>query len=81
LRIIAFRRARDADACGACRREGVWLVQGGMHRLAELLSNLAQERGVTFHYGRRAERILVENGRTCGLATEDGELFAATPLS
>jgi 1-hydroxycarotenoid 3,4-desaturase len=61
-------------------REGVWLVQGGMHRLAELLSNLAQERGVTFHYGRRAERILVENGRTCGLATEDGELFAADAI-
>jgi 1-hydroxycarotenoid 3,4-desaturase len=61
-------------------KEGVWLVQGGMHRVAALLADLAQERGATFHYGRRAQRILVESGRACGLETEDGELFTADAI-
>ncbi len=61
-------------------KEGVWLVQGGMHRVAALLADLAQERGAIFHYGRRAKRILVESGRACGLETDDGEIFSADAI-
>ena len=35
-------------------REGVWLVDGGMARLAEALCDLARSRGAVFRFGRRA---------------------------
>jgi 1-hydroxycarotenoid 3,4-desaturase len=61
-------------------REGVWLVRGGMHRLAALLADLAREHGASFHYGRRAKRILVDSGRASSVETEDGERFAADAI-
>ncbi len=33
--------------------DGVWRVEGGMHRLARALAELAQARGATFLYGAR----------------------------
>jgi 1-hydroxycarotenoid 3,4-desaturase len=54
-------------------REGVWLVDGGMARLAEALCDLARSRGAAFRFGRRAARIVVENGRAAGVETDEGE--------
>jgi 1-hydroxycarotenoid 3,4-desaturase len=56
---------------------GVWRVEGGMHRLAAALADLAEARGVAIRFGRRVARILVEGGRASGVETEDGERFAA----
>lgn len=55
--------------------EGVWLVSGGMHRLAATLADLAREKGASFHYGCEAKRLLVEGGRVAGVETQDGARF------
>lgn len=54
-------------------RDGVWIIEGGMHRLAEALENLARDRGVAFHYGTRVKEINVHGGRTSGVTLSSGE--------
>lgn len=54
-------------------REGVWLVDGGMARLAEAMCDLARSRGAVFRFGQRVSRIVVENGRAAGVETDEGE--------
>ncbi len=56
---------------------GVWLVDGGMHRLAAIMSGMAASRGVQFHYGIDVSRIIVESGHTFGVALANGERIAA----
>ena len=58
-------------------REGVWLIEGGMKRLAEGLAAMAQRCGAAILYNRRAARILIEGGRACGVELADGERLAA----
>jgi 1-hydroxycarotenoid 3,4-desaturase len=58
-------------------QEGVWTVDGGMHRLAATLADLAITRGATLRYRTRADRILVERGRASGVELADGERLAA----
>jgi 1-hydroxycarotenoid 3,4-desaturase len=58
-------------------QEGVWTVEGGMHRLATTLADLAITRGATLRYRARAARILVEGGRASGVELGDGERLAA----
>ncbi len=56
---------------------GVWTVDGGMHALAQSLATLAQRRGVTLRYGAPVERILLRDGRACGVRLGGGEELAA----
>ena len=86
--------ARYATYCGASpyaapatlmlvahvEREGVWLIEGGMQRLAEGLATMAQRCGAAFLYNRRVARILVEGGRACGVELADGERIAADAI-
>ena len=58
-------------------QEGVWLVEGGMHRLARAVEALAGQRGAVFRYESEAAEILVENGRAAGVALPNGERVAA----
>ncbi len=58
-------------------REGVWLIEGGMQRLAEGLATMAQRCGANFRYNRRVARILVDGRRACGVELADGERIAA----
>jgi 1-hydroxycarotenoid 3,4-desaturase len=58
-------------------RDGVWLVEGGMHRLAATLAELAREKGAVFHYGAEATRILLDGGAVAGVETKDGARFPA----
>ena len=58
-------------------REGVWLIKGGMQRLAEGLAAMGEHFGATFLYQRHAARILVEGGRACGVELSTGERLAA----
>jgi 1-hydroxycarotenoid 3,4-desaturase len=58
-------------------QSGVWALEGGMHALAQALSGLAAQRGARQHYGRRCERILVDQGRVTGVRLEDGEVLRA----
>ena len=57
--------------------QGVWLVEGGMHRLAGALEGLARRNSAAFRYNAPAARILVERGRACGVALVNGERLAA----
>jgi 1-hydroxycarotenoid 3,4-desaturase len=58
-------------------QDGVWLVNGGMHRLATTLASLAQARGARFRYGEAVEEILVSNGRASGVRLAGGEAIEA----
>jgi len=56
---------------------GVWMVDGGMQRLAEALERLAVSLGVTFRYGAHVEAVCIEGGRTSGVTLADGERLNA----
>jgi hypothetical protein len=58
-------------------QEGVWLVEGGMHRLAVALEGLAERRGATFRYGAEAAEILVAGGKVAGVRLASGERLDA----
>jgi 1-hydroxycarotenoid 3,4-desaturase len=56
---------------------GVWLVDGGMHRLASALSGIATRRGVQFRYGTAVSRVIIETGRAAGVRLANGERIEA----
>jgi 1-hydroxycarotenoid 3,4-desaturase len=56
---------------------GVWLVEGGMHRVAVALAERAEACGATFRYGAEAAEILVNNGSVAGVRLADGERIEA----
>lgn len=56
---------------------GVWLVDGGMHRLALALEALARKNGVRFRYGAPVREILIAHGRAAGVALHGGERIGA----
>ena len=58
-------------------REGVWLVEGGMHRLAQTLARLATRLGATIRYGAEVATVLTEHGRACGVELADGQRLEA----
>jgi 1-hydroxycarotenoid 3,4-desaturase len=58
-------------------REGVWIVEGGMRRLAAALGELAGGCGAHIRYGCEVARIRVEGGRAAGVETAAGERIAA----
>ena len=57
---------------------GVWAVQGGMHRLALALADLAARTGVQFHFGTKVARILRQGGRVSGVQLADGRNIACS---
>jgi len=58
-------------------RDGVWLVEGGMHRIAQALAGLAAARGATLRYGAEVAEITLDRGRVSGVRLGDGERIAA----
>jgi len=58
-------------------QEGVWLVRGGIVRIAEALERLASAQGARFRFGAPVARIAVENGRAAGVVLADGERLDA----
>jgi len=61
-------------------QNGIWLVEGGMHRIAAALSRLAEEQGVRFQYGVEASEIHVENGRAAAVSLANGERLAGDAI-
>ena len=67
-------------------QSGVWLVEGGMHRLATALADLAAERGARFRYGSEVAQVLVDGQGVAGvsLTAANGsrrKLSSSTPMS
>ena len=58
-------------------QSGVWLVEGGMHRLAAVIAELARARGATFRFGAHVAAIRTDAGRTRAVELASGERIAA----
>jgi 1-hydroxycarotenoid 3,4-desaturase len=56
---------------------GVWYVEGGMHRLARSLAQLAASLGTQFRFDTEVARVLVQRGRAAGIETRAGEQWGA----
>jgi 1-hydroxycarotenoid 3,4-desaturase len=83
--------ARYATYCGAdpfrapatlmlvahVEMSGVWLVEGGLSRLAEALGRVAARQGATIRTGAEVAEILVDGGAAAGVRLASGEVIAA----
>lgn len=58
-------------------QEGVWLVKGGMHKLARAMAGLAEAQGAELRFNTEVTNIMTSSGRACGVVTETGELIPA----
>jgi len=58
-------------------QDGVWLVRGGIHRVAQVMRGLAERQGAAFRFGAEVRGVLVEGGRAVGVELADGERIAA----
>ena len=58
-------------------QEGVWLVDGGMHRLAAAMADLATKHGATLRYGAEVAEIATASGRATGVRLTSGETIPA----
>jgi 1-hydroxycarotenoid 3,4-desaturase len=58
-------------------QEGVWLVEGGMRRLAAAVETAATKLGATFRYGADVREIVVTKNAARGVRLASGELIEA----
>ncbi|EGK69983.1 Methoxyneurosporene dehydrogenase [Methyloversatilis universalis FAM5] len=58
-------------------QRGVWLIEGGMYRLAEALAALCVRHGVQFRYGAHVSEITLQGDRVSGVRLASGEWLAA----
>lgn len=58
-------------------RDGVWLVEGGMYRIAEALASLARQRGATLRCAAEAREIVIGGGKVTGVRLATGEEIEA----
>jgi len=61
-------------------QDGVWLVDGGMHRIAQVLATLARERGAVLRFDAPVSDVLMRDGRACGVRLVDGEELQAAAV-
>ena len=58
-------------------QDGVWFVDGGMHRLARGLAALAAAKGATLRFGMPVRDIAIAQGRASGVILSDGTRIEA----
>ncbi len=58
-------------------QEGVWLVDGGMHRVAAAMAALAARHGARFRYDTPVAEVMVASGRAAGVRLANGEVIHA----
>ncbi len=56
-------------------RDGVWLVKGGMVKVAEALHKLGMAQGARYQFGARVTEIKTTRGRVSGVILADGQMF------
>ncbi|MBK5967790.1 MULTISPECIES: 1-hydroxycarotenoid 3,4-desaturase CrtD [Thiorhodovibrio] len=61
-------------------QEGVWLIEGGMHRLARTMAGIAERLGVRINYSAPVAEILIEQGRARGVRLDSGETHKAAAV-
>jgi phytoene dehydrogenase-like protein len=57
--------------------DGFWFPMGGMYRLVEVLTNIAQKWGVQFMYNAPVEQINVDGRRATGVTLTNGQQIQA----
>ena len=57
--------------------DGVWVVEGGMHKLAQAIAKLARHKGVDIRYNTHVDRIVQKNGRVTGVEIDGTYLLEA----
>jgi 1-hydroxycarotenoid 3,4-desaturase len=58
-------------------QDGVWLVRGGMHEVAQALARVAAGQGAEIRYGAHVREVAVEHGKATGVVLDSGERIAA----
>jgi 1-hydroxycarotenoid 3,4-desaturase len=58
-------------------QEGVWVIEGGLYRLAQVLSDLAIKAGATVRYGADVAEVLTSGGKATGVRLATGEQISA----
>ncbi len=58
-------------------QQGVWLAEGGMHRIALAFESLARKLGVVFRYRAEAVEVLADKSGACGVGLANGERLQA----
>lgn len=61
-------------------QDGVWSIEGGMHRLARAVASLAERKGARIHCNSGVRDITVAHGLVNGLTLETGEWHAADAI-
>ncbi|MDO9707317.1 1-hydroxycarotenoid 3,4-desaturase CrtD [Paracraurococcus lichenis] len=61
-------------------QSGVWLVEGGMHRIARAIAALAEAKGARFRTGAEVAEVLAAGGRATGVKLGDGEVIEAAAV-
>jgi 1-hydroxycarotenoid 3,4-desaturase len=56
-------------------QDGVWIVEGGMRRVADALQALAERHGARFSFDCHVEEIVVRAGRVAGVRLAGGEVI------
>ncbi len=62
----------------AAEAQGVWAVEGGMHRLAQAMAGVAEARGARFRYGSPVARIEVQQGQVSAVHLACGTRLPAS---
>ena len=61
-------------------QDGVWLVNGGMVKVAEALHKLGARHGAIYCFGERVKEITVSRGRASGVVLQSGERLEADAI-
>ena len=72
-----FRAPATLMLIAHAEQQGVWLVEGGMQKLAHVLADLVRARGGRIAYRSEATAILSKGGRIAGVKLANGEQLAA----
>ena len=61
-------------------QQGVWTVDGGMHRLAQVLMKLAERKGAKFSFNAQVAEVETSNGKVSGIRLANGERKASDAI-
>ena len=61
-------------------QEGVWLVRGGMRKVAEALQRLGEGCGARYRFGSSVSELVLRDGRCRALKLADGEIIEADAI-
>lgn len=61
-------------------QDGVWLVNGGMVKVADALLKLGERQGAVYRFGERVAEITTSRGRASGVVLQSGERLEANAI-